>query len=259
MKLALLFFFLRIFCPKPITRRLLWGTIIFNVVCGSTFIIMAFFPCKPISLYWTRWDGEGQGKCLNVNAIAWSHAVTSIAVDIWMLALPLYEVFHLQLSLRKKLHITFMFCVGTFVTVVSILRLQSLVLFAASSNPTWDQTDIVKWSSMEMNVGIICACLPALRIIIARSFPVLMGTTKDTSQPYHASGSHTSQPQASSQGKSKQAEFKEIYMITHAENDETLLIEMDELSGKAKQGDSDRASAASSQGRQSKEIVVMKV
>jgi hypothetical protein len=111
-KLTLLFFFLRIF-PKRLVRRLLWATIVFNILWGTAFVIVAIFQCQPISYYWNKWDGTGSGKCVDVNGLAWTNAIISIVLDIWMLALPLYEVFHLQLTWRKKLSVAVMFCVGT--------------------------------------------------------------------------------------------------------------------------------------------------
>lgn len=112
LKLALLFFFLRIF-PKTMIRNLLKGTIVFTMLYGLVFVIIAIFQCRPISHYWDKWDLEHDGKCINVNALAWSNAIISIALDVWMLALPLYEVFRLQLSWRKKISVAIMFLVGT--------------------------------------------------------------------------------------------------------------------------------------------------
>lgn len=113
-KLALLFFFLRIF-PKVWTRRLLWATIAFNITYGIVFVIVGVFQCRPISYYWTQWDDKSSasGRCNDLNAIAWSNATISIVIDIWMLALPLYEVYHLQLSWRRKISVSLMFLVGT--------------------------------------------------------------------------------------------------------------------------------------------------
>ena len=62
-------------------------------------------------------------------------------------------------------------------TVVSILRLRSLVGFANSSNPTWDQWEIAYWSTIEVNIGMICTCFPSLRLLLLRLFPNLLGNT----------------------------------------------------------------------------------
>lgn len=70
-----------------------------------------------------------------------------------------------------------MFFVGTFVTVVSVLRLQSLMKYASSTNVTWDNTSVAIWSTIELNVGMICTSLPTLRLLAVRVWPVLNGST----------------------------------------------------------------------------------
>ena len=62
------------------------------------------------------------------------------------------------------------------VTIVSILRLQSLIFFANSKNPTWDQWIVGWWSTIEVNVGMICTCLPTVRLILVRAWPRVFST-----------------------------------------------------------------------------------
>jgi vacuolar-type H+-ATPase subunit I/STV1 len=155
LKLSLLFFFQRIFPAKPV-QKILWGTIVFNIMTGIAFVITAIFQCTPISHYWEKWDGEhSNGTCINVNALGWANAIISILMDVWMLAIPLWQVSRLKMAWRKKISVALMFCVGTFVTIISIIRLQSLITFGTSQNPTWDQADASNWSTIEINVGIM--------------------------------------------------------------------------------------------------------
>lgn len=112
LKLALLFFFLRIF-PAREMKRLIWGTIAFVIMFGTSFVFAGIFQCRPINFYWNRWDGEHAGKCLDINALGWANAAISIALDVWMLGLPLSQVFHLKLAWKKKVGVTLMFFVGT--------------------------------------------------------------------------------------------------------------------------------------------------
>ncbi|KAB5571753.1 putative integral membrane protein [Coniochaeta sp. 2T2.1] len=186
LKMSILFFYLRIF-PTPVTRRLLWATVAFNAVLGIIFVFMAIFQCTPISYTWQEWDGEHQGKCINVNSLAWAHAAISVALDLWMLGIPLSQLPGLNLHWKKKIGVALMFCVGTFVTVVSILRLQGLVSFANSTNPTWDNWEVTNWSFIEINVGIMCACMPTFRLMLVRAFPVLGGGSSGggTGGPYY--------------------------------------------------------------------------
>ncbi|KUI55538.1 hypothetical protein VP1G_02965 [Cytospora mali] len=186
MKTSLLFFYLRIFPKKPI-RILLWCTIAFNAVWGVTFALILAFDCQPISYFWTYWDGEHVGTCLNTNAIGWANAAISIAEDIWMLAIPLSQLRSLQLHWKKKVGVAIMFCTGAFVTVISIVRLQSLITFANSSNATWDNLPVSLWSTIEINVGIICACMPTMRLLLLKMFPKLSSTYRNMSG-YYAGG-----------------------------------------------------------------------
>lgn len=154
LKLSLTFFYIRVF-PSPGVQRLLWGTVTFVVLWGFAFVLTAIFQCRPISYFWNKWDGLHEGTCLQINAITSSNAGISIVLDFWILGIPLWQLWGLKLHWKKKVGVALMFCVGTFVTIVSILRLQALVHFAASSNASWEFYDVSVWSSVEICVGIM--------------------------------------------------------------------------------------------------------
>jgi hypothetical protein len=154
LKLSLIFFYIRVF-PSPGVQRLLWGTVVFSVVWGFTFVITVIFQCRPISYFWTHWDGLHEGRCLDINAITSSNAGISIALDLWIIGIPLWQLWGLKLHWKRKIGVALMFCVGTFVTVVSILRLQALVHFAASDNASWEFYNVSVWSTIEICVGIM--------------------------------------------------------------------------------------------------------
>ncbi|KAK8003631.1 Galactose oxidase- beta-propeller [Apiospora arundinis] len=170
LKLSILFFYLRIF-PSKGMKRLLWATIVFDVLFGISFILVGIFQCTPISANWTAWKGTGEGKCANQSAIAWANAAVSITMDLWMLAIPMSQLKSLNLHWKKKVGVGLMFFVGTFVTVISIVRLSSLIEFRGSSNLTWDYFGVCLYSTIEITIGIICACMPTLRMILVRIWP----------------------------------------------------------------------------------------
>ncbi|ORY58549.1 CFEM domain-containing protein [Pseudomassariella vexata] len=260
LKLSILFFYLRIF-PAQGIRRLLWGTVALNSVFGLAFVFVAIFQCSPIQFYWERWDLEHEGTCYSINAMAWANAGMSIMIDIWMLALPIWQIKSLKLNWKKKVGVGMMFSVGTFVTVVSILRLQSLVHFANSLNPTWDQLDIANWSTVEINVGIICACMPSLRLILVKLFPRVMGTTHDRtarSQYYYGQNSKVRRrsrsfgqmriaSRVSSDGVGKVQTpgivYSKSYAVEYGDNDEASLVPMKDLDLEAKGGPTVRATS----------------
>ncbi|KAH8900557.1 hypothetical protein GQ53DRAFT_622317, partial [Thozetella sp. PMI_491] len=172
-KVSLLVFYLRIF-TRIVARRVIQATVAFCLLLTLAFNLVATFQCRPIKAFWEEWDQERNGKCLNMNLIVWVNAMASIAVEIWMLVVPLSQLWQLRLQWKKKLGVSLMFGVGIFVTAVSILRLQSLVEFSQSVNPTWDMYSLIYWSIIERNVSIICARLPNLRLLLSRAFPNLL-------------------------------------------------------------------------------------
>jgi hypothetical protein len=65
--------------------------------------------------------------------------------------------------------------------ITSILRLHSLYIISRSDDVTWDNVGAATWSSVELNVGIMCACLPPLRPLMNRLFPhALLSTQRIT-------------------------------------------------------------------------------
>lgn len=81
-KLSLLFFYLRVFPARPV-RRVLWGTIVLILLYMVTFLFISIFECTPIPFFWESWDGEHEGKCLNLHAISWTQYVLFIPPTKW--------------------------------------------------------------------------------------------------------------------------------------------------------------------------------
>ncbi|EXJ56453.1 hypothetical protein A1O7_06797 [Cladophialophora yegresii CBS 114405] len=169
-KVAFLVFYIKLF-PSGIFRWVALPLLVATVLHGLTFTFLFIFQCSPISYAWTQWDGTGQGKCLNFDLGAVMHAITNILLDLLIFALPIWQLWSLSLSKRKKVQVLSMFCVGFFVTLVSILRLWSMTSLGDTWNPTWDFVPFGYWSDLEFNVGIACICMPSLRVVLRRYFP----------------------------------------------------------------------------------------
>ncbi|QPG94154.1 hypothetical protein C2857_005010 [Epichloe festucae Fl1] len=164
-------FYLSIF-PGRIVRRILWITIGFIVLTGLVFILVAAFQCTPVRYTWEQYGNHGlHGRCIKINPVGWANAAMSVAMDFWLIAIPLNEVHKLSLHWKKKLGAAVMFMTALFVTIISIIRFRSLVTFANSKNPTWDQFELVLWSTVEVSVGMIGLCLPAIRQMLVRLAP----------------------------------------------------------------------------------------
>ena len=55
-----------------------------------------------------------------------------------------------------------------------------------STDITYDNVGAATWSAAELNVGIMCACVPAMRPVIGLVFPRLLSSSRrdQASYPY---------------------------------------------------------------------------
>ena len=84
-------------------------TMAYTIGFGITII----FACKPISAYWTSWDGARKPDyCINQNKFYLIAAGFNIAIDIAIVLIPIPELMKLKLSNRKKLFLCSIFSVG---------------------------------------------------------------------------------------------------------------------------------------------------
>ncbi|EEQ87665.1 CFEM domain-containing protein [Blastomyces dermatitidis ER-3] len=174
-KVSILFFYLRIF-PSHKFKIACYVVMSVTIAYGTALVFAALFQCNPVHLAWEHWDGEHTNyKCSNINLIGWLSAAINIVLDIVIITLPVKQLLGLSLSVKKKIHILLMFGVGFFVTIVSIIRLKSLLQFGNSHNITWDHVPVGYWSTIEGHASILCACMPAIRALLRKLFPAMFG------------------------------------------------------------------------------------
>ncbi|KAF4451295.1 hypothetical protein F53441_5716 [Fusarium austroafricanum] len=182
-KISILLFYLKVFPGKHI-KLACWICIGLNAAYFITFELISIFQCRPIEGAWRAWDKEFEAKCNNINIQGWMAAILNILLDVATLVIPLKELYGLSLSTKKKVQLMLMFSVGTFVTIVSAVRLQSLAAYATTSNVTQDYVEIGYWSTIEVPVGIICACMPAIRALFGLIFPKVFASTNRSRNSY---------------------------------------------------------------------------
>ncbi|KAF2442465.1 hypothetical protein P171DRAFT_392365 [Karstenula rhodostoma CBS 690.94] len=178
-KISILFFYLRVFPAKEF-RLQIYGVM---ALCGAYTIAFFFattIQCLPVSFAWTQWDGLHKGKCNDIHLQGWIAAAINIILDVLVMILPLRHLAGLNMNIKRKLMVMSMFSVGIIVIFTSVMRLYSLVHFANSQNISWDYVEAGYWSLIEIDVSIICGCMPAHRMLIARAWPKIKLTFHST-------------------------------------------------------------------------------
>lgn len=110
-KIAFLCFYLKLF-PSRAFRKVAYPLLGICFVYGVVFTFLFIFQCSPVSYTWMQWDGEADGKCLDFDLGAVIHAIINILLDVVIFILPLTQLWGLNLSRKKKIHVMLMFSVG---------------------------------------------------------------------------------------------------------------------------------------------------
>ncbi|KAI1643796.1 uncharacterized protein F4817DRAFT_348677 [Daldinia loculata] len=164
--------------------------IAYLVGCTITF----FAICRPIKYNWEVGPAALQ-HCGNLSMKFLLSSIFNLTLDVCILVLPMPMLWTLQLNSRKKIALTVVFGLGIFVCFATAWRTYNVVHFStpeAKLNFTMTVVDDALWSGLEINLGIINACLPVMPAALQRIFkiPFLRLISFSTWRP--ASGSEAS-------------------------------------------------------------------
>jgi hypothetical protein len=113
-----------------------------------------------------------------LTALWYFYASFNLLTDILCWALPIPVLAKLILPRRQKYTLMFVFTLGLFGCIIGILRMYYLYRATVSTDLTYDNVAAAMWSAIELNVGIVCACVPALRPVVAKVLPSLVAKTR---------------------------------------------------------------------------------
>ena len=197
---SILAFYWRLFAIKARIPLLIGATIVFAWGIGVSLSLV--FTCSPVQ---AQWDITlTTAVCVSRRAVYLGASVPNVVTDVLLLGLPIPYVWKLNAPVFQRVVLVGMFSLGVFVSVVSIVRLSILMgLDLTSSDVTYNLSQVFIWSLVEVNVGIICACLPSLRPAVRYlGFGKLFSVT--TQDAYRQ---HDESPQSKTHQSSKKKPF----------------------------------------------------
>ncbi|KAF5710954.1 hypothetical protein FMUND_9305 [Fusarium mundagurra] len=169
-KTSILFFYLRVFQGTTF-RIIVWVTLAFNALSTVALLILGLTLGRAV----TYLLGDTEDTVSNIDKfshtlkVVLAHCVVNLALDIWMLILPMSQLYNIGLKLNKKINVMAMFGLGIFLTVVSLVRtiLQSQLLADPEEAQTGQQ-QVVLWACIETYMGAIVACVPSTRQLVMK-------------------------------------------------------------------------------------------
>ncbi|KAI8941323.1 hypothetical protein NX059_002550 [Plenodomus lindquistii] len=98
-------------------------------------------------------------------------AIINILTDAMILCLPLPMLHALMLPLKQRVLLGLVFALGSGVIVISTVRIIYVYNYISNPDVTYYQAAACIFSTVELNGGVICACIALLKPFIQRYMP----------------------------------------------------------------------------------------
>ncbi|KAE8445050.1 hypothetical protein EG329_013764 [Mollisiaceae sp. DMI_Dod_QoI] len=163
-KLSIIFSFLRIAVDRTYRIAIICIAITCSMFYFCFFVAQLNF-CHPVA---KSWDPTIKGgSCLSALEFYTAMGSITFVFDILTMLTPIPILLHSCFSLRKNILIGVLFLLGTFISIIQILRILSL----RSQTSYLDTFTILTWSLVEVNLGIVLASLiPLASLPVFQSF-----------------------------------------------------------------------------------------
>ncbi|GAB1316548.1 hypothetical protein MFIFM68171_06758 [Madurella fahalii] len=181
-KFSILCMYLR-FVATPMLRRACIGMIVFHSLFFIVCIAVTVAQCQPLHKMWDIM-GTVDGKCINTTAFFYFTSGFNIVTDIIILALPIKTLIGINRPLKEKIALVCVFGVGTFATIVAMVRLHTIYTYTLAVDPFQNSILVNLWSVIEINVAVGCASAPALKPLFT---PQALKSARQGSTPPHHS------------------------------------------------------------------------
>ena len=132
----------------------------FNAAYLTSNIVLQIFSCTPVEKFY---EPKLPGTCISLIPpdIAWG--AMSVISDLAIAVLPIPIIVRMKMTSRDKLLISLVFLVGLIAFAVALVRWILATIDLTSDDRTWKAGLSFLFCVLEVNTGIICACLPALK------------------------------------------------------------------------------------------------
>ncbi|KAJ5497204.1 hypothetical protein N7463_009191, partial [Penicillium fimorum] len=151
-------------------------------------LLTNIFQCTPVQYYYNK---DMKGHCM-AGQVQFFQTMGSIALieDVIILCLPIPVFWKLQINNRQKIALILVFSLGGLACIFSLLRLIEFRNFELTDLAASSAKESI-WTCLELNMAIICGCLPFLNPLVQglRS-KVRTDTSKYHSQPSTGSNLH---------------------------------------------------------------------
>ncbi|PWY91668.1 hypothetical protein BO94DRAFT_583604 [Aspergillus sclerotioniger CBS 115572] len=177
-KTSILLFYLRL-SPEKRFRQMTYAIMVFVALYNIISLLVFTLGCLPVQAMWDV-TLMPTAKCVQQLSFVYANAAFNLFSDLITLALPIKLCWSLQTTIKQRVLLMLVLMMGSFACVIAIVRIVTMMPFVDDMDLTWYKVTLAKWAMVEINVGIICSCLPVLRPLLLRIFPNLFGSQNNS-------------------------------------------------------------------------------
>jgi hypothetical protein len=211
-KTSILVFYLTLTQGEKVFRCANYVTLFVVNAAGLALTLVNVFQCHPIGAAISYPLSPG-AQCTDILTLYLSSSPVNIITDLAILFLPNPILTQMRLPRKQKIILVITFSFGFFVAVVDVIRIAYLqnaatsrqmllreihlqdsggddfncmcdVTFFSLSGAHTDLKGYASlsfmWSVVEVNVSVMCACVPSLKPLVARIIPKMIRDTDDS-------------------------------------------------------------------------------
>lgn len=189
-KTSICLFYLTLATNQQIFKWSTLATLVVVNVAGLALTILNIIQCRPVHVGFES-PQPPNASCTDIVTLYLSSAPVNIITDLALLFIPFPILTSIRLPRNEKIILIITFSFGAFVAVVDVIRIAYLQSASVArlqegssagrdGDFSWIASLSFMWSAVEVHVGIICACVPGVKPLVAKVFPNLLGRIKST-------------------------------------------------------------------------------
>ncbi|KAF2100237.1 hypothetical protein NA57DRAFT_64878 [Rhizodiscina lignyota] len=161
-KASILLSYLRFAPDRSLFRHLIYASLGLVVACIMIYSVVLWTQCRPSSSYWDLY--RMNRDCISEGPPLMAQSIITVLTDVLVYILPMPTLYSLGLPLFQRNALMILFGIGGVVIVAGIMRIYwTHYVVYETYDVTWNGFCLWIWTAVEVNLGVICGCIPSLR------------------------------------------------------------------------------------------------
>jgi len=155
---------------NKIWQYCIYAALAFTVAYALGFILVLVFSCTPTEANWESADPTYQKKyhCVDTRYENLISGILSVVSDAYAVLLPCLMLRKFDVSKRQKIALNVIFSLGLIVVAAGAVRTYYFDHLWHTYDLTYAGFDVLVWAQLELQLSLICASAPALRVFFRR-------------------------------------------------------------------------------------------